>query len=120
MSELHVIGDRDSIMGFRALGLATHAVPEGEDAEESALVPLLKKIIDEGPKIVFVTERFHLRHGELLLRLRGAELLPLFVSIPSNRGSRGTGIRKMEELMERAIGAKLGTGGPRGPEGEDA
>lgn len=118
MSELAIIGDRDTIMGFRALGLSTHAFASIEGLDETVVRSRLKDLLDEKPKIVFVTELFHQRFGTLLLRLRGQALLPLFVPVPSNRGSLGLGLRKMEKLVERAIGAKLLGDDPSKPEGE--
>jgi len=107
MSDLAVIGDRDTIMGFRALGLETHAFSPAETLDAEKITPRLRDIVGSGTKILFVTEAFYQSFADLLERLRGQSVLPLFVPIPGNQGSLGVGVRKVEDLVEKAIGADI-------------
>ena len=50
MSKIAVMGDRDSIYGFRALGLETFTVT---DIEEGA--KLLKRLADNGCGVIYMT-----------------------------------------------------------------
>ena len=51
MAKIAVIGDRDSVLGFRALGLEVHTVEDSTEARH-----LLRKAAEEGCAAVFLTE----------------------------------------------------------------
>ena len=51
MAKIAVIGDRDSVLGFRALGLEVHTVEDSTEAHH-----LLRKAAEEGCAAVFLTE----------------------------------------------------------------
>ena len=108
MSDLAVLGDFDSIMGFRALGLDAYPYGEPETLDEEEIRPQLREIVREsGAKVLFVTEPFYQKFSELLETLRGQAVFPLFVPIPNNRGSLGSGADKVKALVAKAIGADI-------------
>ena len=63
MSKIAVMGDRDSIYGFRALGLETFTVT---DADEGGR--LLRRLADNGYGVIYMTEHT----GEGIARVKGS------------------------------------------------
>ncbi|RKY04817.1 V-type ATP synthase subunit F [Candidatus Poribacteria bacterium] len=101
MSEIALIGDRDSIMGFKALGAEVYPVEGVEGAVEA-----LKDAIRRGFKIVFITEQV-MPERELIDQLLGTNPFPVVTPIPGNKGSLGLGMRRMRELIVKAAGADI-------------
>ena len=101
MSKVAVVGPRDSVLAFRALGADIFPVT----GREGALVAL-QKARDEGYQLVFVTEALS---QELAGPLREfADLqAPVISIIPDNRGSLGVGLGRIKQRVEKAIGVDI-------------
>ena len=99
-----VIGDRESVMGFRALGLDVFPV---EKEEAKAVFSRLVKE-EQGPPyaIIYITE-------ELLRPLRSEinalkdELIPAVIPIPSKDGTLNLGMEALNSAVERAVGTNI-------------
>lgn len=76
MAKIAVIGDRDSVLGFRALGLEVHTVEDSTQARH-----LLRKAAEEGCAAVFLTEALAAPLQEEIDRYKEA-LTPAIVLIP--------------------------------------
>lgn len=76
MAKIAVIGDRDSVLGFRALGLEVHTVEDSTEARH-----LLRKAAEEGCAAVFLTEALAAPLQEEIDRYKEA-LTPAIVLIP--------------------------------------
>ena len=85
MAKIAVIGDRDSVLGFRALGLEVHTVEDSTEARH-----LLRKAAEEGCAAVFLTEALAAPLQEEIDRYKEA-LTPAIVLIPGKGGSLGLG-----------------------------
>lgn len=85
MAKIAVIGDRDSVLGFRALGLEVHTVEDSTEARR-----LLRKAAEEGCAAVFLTEALAAPLQEEIDRYKEA-LTPAIVLIPGKGGSLGLG-----------------------------
>ena len=94
MAKIAVIGDRDSVLGFRALGLEVHTAEDSTEARH-----LLRKAAEEGCAAVFLTEA-------LAAPLQEA-LTPAIVLIPGKGGSLGLGETALHNAVERAVGADI-------------
>jgi V/A-type H+-transporting ATPase subunit F len=102
--KIAVIGDRESVMGFRALGLDVFPADE-ESAKE-----VFKRVIpsEQGPgyAIVYITE-------ELTIPLRAEidalkdELIPAIIPIPSKNGTLNLGMTALNHAVERAVGSNI-------------
>jgi V/A-type H+-transporting ATPase subunit F len=101
MRKIAVVGDIDSIMGFKAAGHLTFAVKNGKEAGE-----MLEKLADEDYAIVFITENVIEGAGDILDSYR-ERLVPAIIPIPGNSGSTGIGMRRVKKAVERAIGADI-------------
>ena len=97
-----VIGDWDSVMGFRALGLDTYPVTSAEEAKDR--VKELAKAGDCG--IIYLTEQLAEDMGETIARYKD-ELRPAIILIPGREGSLGIGKNDIQRAIERAVGADI-------------
>jgi V/A-type H+/Na+-transporting ATPase subunit F len=109
MSSIAFIGDRDSVWGFRALGLAVYPVADEEEATSA-----LKAAVGEGHAIVFVTEDVYEICSEQIAEYRDSAL-PTVTVLPGVTGSRGTAAAEIHRAVSAAIGADILSGS--GPEG---
>lgn len=101
MSEIAMIGDRDSIMGFKALGVATYPVETTQQATQA-----IREAIRQQYRIVFITEQVMPDRSEIE-SLLGSRAYPVITPIPSNRGSLGLGMSRLRDLIIRAAGADI-------------
>ncbi len=95
------LGDRDSVSGFRPLGVSVHAVRSQEDARKA-----LDAARERGSRVVLVTEEVAL-WLQSELREVAAEPLPVVLVVPSTRGTQGLGMRQLRRLVEKAVGADI-------------
>ena len=95
MAKIAVIGDRDSVLGFRALGLEVHTVEDSTEARH-----LLRKAAEEGCAAVFLTEALAAPLQEEIDRYKEA-------LTPAMGGSLGLGETALHNAVERAVGADI-------------
>lgn len=101
MSRLAVVGAKDTIMGFRALGLTLFPVTNAQET-----MAALKQAFAEDYGAVFVTERFAPKTADLPEEMR-LKPWPVIVVIPDGQANLGIGLRKMKETVEKAIGVDI-------------
>ncbi len=101
MYKIGLIGDRDTIMGFRALGLETYEVITREDTTAA-----LQSVMKEDYALIFMTERTYALVPDLLREFRERSL-PVINIIPDNRGNLGLGMKRMRSMVEKAVGADI-------------
>ena len=98
--KIAIIGDGDSIMVFRAAGVATFAAEDETKARE-----VLRKVAKDY-QIIFLTEELARPLSEFLKRF-DEEAYPVVLSIPSKNGSTGHGTALLQNAMERALGVDI-------------
>ena len=101
MYKMGLIGDRDTIMGFRALGLTTHEVVTREQ-----VIGALSQVMAEDYAVIFMTERAYAEVQDVVRAYRERSL-PVITIIPDNRGNLGLGMKRMRNLVEKAVGADI-------------
>jgi V/A-type H+-transporting ATPase subunit F len=101
MSEIAMIGDRDSIMGFKALGVAIYPAETTQQALQA-----IREAIEEQYRVVFITEQVMPDRSQIDALLN-ARPYPVITPIPSNRGSLGLGLGRLRELIIKAAGADI-------------
>jgi len=103
MSEYKIaaLGDRDSVLGFRALGLD---VFPAENAEEARTI--LHRLAKENYAIVYLTEGLAKDMEGEIARYKDA-LTPAVILIPGKEGSLGIGMNNVKTAVERAVGADI-------------
>lgn len=101
MSEIAMVGDRDSILGFKSLGVEIFPVNNVEEC-----LSALKEIIKKDYKVAFVTEQIAPEPKKIADLLQG-RTFPVITMIPSNRGSTGLAMKRLQDLVRRAAGADV-------------
>ena len=101
MYKIAVLGDRDSVMGFRALGLDVYPEDSVDEARHR-----LHALAKENYAIVYLTEQLAQALEHEVNRYQH-ELTPAIILIPGKEGSLGIGLRHVSEAVERAIGADI-------------
>ena len=112
MYRVGVIGDRDSVLGFRALGMV---VLPAETREE--ILAALEETLKEDCAVVFLTEHAAALVPDRLEQLRERRI-PAVVPIPSTRGTTGIGMGQVKETVRKAVGVDI-LGFDRAPEGKE-
>ena len=100
-NKIAVVGDRDSVLGFKALGLEVFPAQAGEEAK-----PILRQLAKEDYGIVYLTEQVALQLPEELQRYQDA-LTPAIILIPGKEGPLGLGMAQVKRCVERAVGADI-------------
>ncbi|MGI6030687.1 MAG: V-type ATP synthase subunit F [Eubacteriales bacterium] len=101
MYKIGVIGDRESVSGFKAVGLDVFPCNTGEEMAQT-----LHRMAGEGYAIIYITE--NLCEGmETELAVYQDMRLPAVIPIPGRDGSRGIGMSGVKKSVERAVGADI-------------
>lgn len=101
MAKIGVIGDRDSVLLFKAVGLDVFFEDEGESANHT-----LHRLAREGYAAVFVTEKLFAACAETIEEFKG-QAYPAIIPIPDNQGSRGVGEKMLRQNVEKAVGMDI-------------
>ena len=101
MSKVAVIGDRDSILGFKAIGLSVYPVSDPDKA-----VGIIHRLARDGCSVIFITEQVAERVKETIDRYKTAPY-PAIIPIPNNEGTTGFGLRGVRANVEKAIGSDI-------------
>ncbi len=101
MYKIAVLGDADSVLGFKALGLDVFPVDSVGDAKST-----LHRLAKESYAIVYLTEQLAVHMDEDLARYKD-ELTPAVILIPGKEGSLGIGMANVKKSVERAVGADI-------------
>ena len=104
MLKIAVIGGRDTVMGFKALGLDVFPAAGPEEAKD-----IFRRLTRESEgeyAIIYVEENLaqHLEHE--IARYKDA-LRPAIILIPGREGSLGIGRENIQRSIERAVGADI-------------
>ncbi len=102
MYKIGIIGDRESVLGFMALGFS---VMEAEDS--AAARELLHKAAKSGEyAVLFLVENYAKDLEEDMARYKDVPL-PAVTVIPGKAGSTGYGMAHIRNAVERAVGADI-------------
>ena len=101
MSKVGVIGDKDSVMGFLALGIDTFTAYEPEEIKKT-----IHRLIEEDYAIIYITEQASLLAKDYIARFKD-EPLPAIIVIPGIGASLGLGVNEIRESSKRAIGVDI-------------
>lgn len=95
------IGDWESVMGFRALGLDTYPVADAAEAREK-----VRELAKDNCAVIYLTEQLARDMDDVLTRYKD-ELRPAIILIPGREGSLGIGKNNIQRAIERAVGADI-------------
>jgi len=101
MYKIGVVGDKDSVLAFKAIGIDVYPVIEEEEARKTVDKMALNKYA-----VIFVTEQVA-KGIEGTIERYNRETLPAIILIPSNQGSLDIGIQRIRDNVEKAIGVNI-------------
>lgn len=107
MYKIAVLGDRDSVLGFKALGLDTFFAEDGDQARQ-----VLHRLARPAPggaeyAIIYVTEQLASVLTAEINKYK-TSVTPAIILIPGKGGSLGLGAQALQSAVERAVGADIG------------
>ena len=101
MHKIAVLGDKDSVYGFSALGLSVFPV---NDAENGAR--LLKKLTNDNYAVIYITEALAELISDEIDKFSESPL-PAIILIPGVSGNTGKGIMSVKKSVEQAVGSDI-------------
>ena len=101
MYKIAVIGDRDSIYGFAALGIDIYPVNDEQSARKS-----FHTITDGEYAVIYITEKLAAVLADEIAKLR-SKPLPAVILIPGISGNTGEGMRNVKVSVEKAVGSDI-------------
>ena len=101
MYRIAVIGDPDSVLGFKALGLEVCPAEDVEQARQA-----IHRMAKENYAILYLTEQLAAQLQPEIARYQDA-LTPAIILIPGKEGSLGIGMANVKTAVERAVGADI-------------
>ncbi|MQN00845.1 MAG: V-type ATP synthase subunit F [Lachnospiraceae bacterium] len=101
MYKIAVMGDWDSIYGFKALGLDTYPVTDPEEAEKT-----LHALADDKTAVIYITEALA-EKIEKTISEYSASPLPAIILIPGASGNTGKGLALVKKSVEQAVGSDI-------------
>jgi len=96
-----VVGDKDSVLAFKALGIDVFPVVEPEEARKT-----IDKLAKDNYAVIFVTEQVAKDIEETIQRYN-RETLPAVILIPSNQGTLNIGMQRISDNVEKAVGVNI-------------
>ena len=102
MYKIAVIGDRDSVYGFSALGMDTYFVKPDEEPSK-----LFKKLCQsENYSIIYITEALaSVLENEI--EKYSDQKTPAIILIPGTTGNTGQGMAAVKTSVEKAVGSDI-------------
>ncbi|MFC1655512.1 V-type ATP synthase subunit F [Patescibacteria group bacterium] len=111
--KIAIVGSKDQILGFKALGVTATIANNGEEARE-ALFKLNSEVIDLGEgetrkkyAIIFILEDLATQITKEDYKKLTKEALPAIIPIPGIRGTKGYGLERIKKMVEQAVGSDI-------------
>jgi len=101
MYKVAVIGDRDSALGFKAMGLETVFAETCEEAKTA-----IHRLAADDCAVIYLTEQLAIELSMEISKYANA-LKPAIVLIPGKNGSMGVGIKNVNKAVEKAVGSNI-------------
>ncbi|KZX10404.1 V-type ATP synthase subunit F [Methanobrevibacter curvatus] len=103
MSSVAVIGDIDTVTGFK-LGGIKKGFDVGSDEEAKNA---LDQLLEEEISIIIISEKIAKGIREHINKRIGSNVLPMIIEIPDKSGSLDTDSDPMGDLIKRVIGVEM-------------
>ena len=109
-----IVGNKETILGFKALGLETHNANTTQEAVE-VLYKLKEDKINNKQTgesrskyaIIFITEDLAKEIKKDDYKKLSSEALPAIIPVPGSKGATGYGIRRIGKMVEQAVGSDI-------------
>lgn len=101
MFKIAVVGDKDSILAFKALGVDVYSVYDENDARRT-----VDTLARNNYGVIFITEQIASLIPDTIERY-DKEIIPAVILIPSNQGTLNIGMSRINENVEKAVGSNI-------------
>lgn len=98
--QIAVIGDADTILAFKTVGIDIFPANTAGEATEQV------KLLARNYSVIFITEDLAEQISDYLAKFRSRSL-PAIIPIPSSQGSTGYGMENIAKNVERAVGSNI-------------
>lgn len=103
--KIAIIGNKETILGFKALGVKTLNANNAEEALKILLE--LKAETQEKYAIIFITEDLAMEIPHKDYKKLSQEALPAIIPLPGSKGTTGYGLKRIGKMVEQAIGSDI-------------
>ena len=103
MLKIAVIGGRETVMGFKALGLDTYPVVDAQEAHK-VLRAITKE--EQNYAIIYIEENLAQQLSREIDKFKDSPS-PAIILIPGREGSLGLGQTALKAAVERAVGTDI-------------
>ena len=100
-SKIAVVGEKESVMGFKAVGFEVFETTAPKEAEA-----VIHRLAKEEYGIIFVTEQT-LEPIVQVMDTYKDRRIPAIIPIPGRAGTMGMGMTSVKKSVERAVGADI-------------
>ena len=101
MKKIGIIGDKDSVLCFKAAGVVTFITEDEKEAEA-----IIKKASNDGFAVIFITEHIMSLIPETVEKFKEDPNLAI-IPLPGKNGSTGLGMAAIKSSVEKAVGADI-------------
>lgn len=101
-SKIAVVGEKASVMGFRAVGFEVFEVQDAATETEQ----IIDRLTKDGYGVVFITEQALSDAMHVMDKYKNSKL-PAIIPIPGRDGTMGIGMTNLHKSVERAVGADI-------------
>lgn len=101
MSKIGIIGDADSVLGFKVFGLDAFPCLDRDEAAAT-----LHKVVKDDYGIVYITEKYYQELEDEIAKYADLRI-PAIIAIPGSDGSYGIGLASVKRAVEKAVGADI-------------
>ncbi len=103
MSSVAIIGDLDTVTGFRLGGIKEGRVVNNKEEAEKALDDLIETKVS----IIIITEKIANEIRVHINKTIGSEIVPMVIEIPDKDGMSESDGDQMRALIKRVIGVDI-------------
>lgn len=112
--QIAIVGPKDTILGFKALGLKTFNALTTEEAVK-VLYELKKETITDEKTgeskplyaIIFVIEDLMTEMEDSDYKKLSQDALPAIVPVPGTKGATGYSLKRIGKMVEQAVGSDI-------------
>lgn len=101
MYKVAVVGDKNSILGFKALGIDAIPALDGDEARVA-----VDNLARQNYGIIFITEQMASLIPDTIERYNN-QMIPAVILIPSNQGTLNIGLDRIRDNVEKAVGINI-------------
>ena len=101
MYKVAVLGDKDSVYGFAALGLSVFFADKEEEAKD-----ILRKLTSSDYSVIYITEQLALLLEDEIEKFSFLPT-PAIILIPGISGNTGKGMESVKKSVGKAVGSDI-------------